>query len=237
MVFEPLSGLVKYSRDTKNNWEVTNPILPLDVFCFELNSGDFKLKIGDGVRRWNDTPYFVDQLKVLADMSIRGVVFQASNLESLDGIEDTKYITTAQLLVKLNTYVSGDLIILTPGSTIYQRVDAETYITNGDYPALRPYGSSVPKNPSAPDIAFRMEHKGEITLSYQQRKGLGNTYIRIAKNLEIVDEQVAASFSYRTYTFNISVVPGDIIQVQARDASFLWSGRIRNVRILVANIP
>ena len=235
---ELLSGLIKYSFDTRNNWEVVNPILPLRTLCFSIDGTEVKLKIGDGIQPWNAIPYFSDQLDVIGNLSTLGLVNRSLLGDLNIGTDDTKYITPALLLTYLRKKYSGDTFILTPGSNIYRAVDEETYIIVSEYPPLRPYGTSEPaQGERIPDIAFRMEHKGSCTLSYQQRKGQGYTYVRIAKNLEVLDEQPAASSSYRTYTYNISFVPGDIIQVQGRDISFIGTGRIRNVRLLVSNIP
>ncbi len=238
MPFETLSGLVKYTIDNTNNWQVTNPILPTNVLCFESVGTNYKLKIGDGINRWNTTPYFIDQPLPFADLDILGSVTKATLSETIDGIDSQKYITASQLLTRLSSLVSGDLIILAPGSLKYRYIDNEVYIDNNDYPALRAYGTPEPENGGyVPDIAFRMEHKGSATISFQMRKGLGNTYIRVAKNLEVLQEWSSTSSSYRTFTTNVSFVPGDIIQIQAKDTWVYYTGRIRQVRLLTNTIP
>lgn len=238
MPFETLSGLVKYTIDNTNNWQITNPILPTNVLCFETVGNDYKLKIGDGINRWDTTPYFIDQPLPLADLNILGAVIKSTLSETIDGLNSEKYVTASQLLTRLGSITSGDLVTLSPGSLKYRFHDSEVYITNTAYPTLRNYGSPEPEDGGyPPDIAYRMEHKGSATLSFQTRKGLGNTYIRVARNLEVLQEWAPTSASYRTFTTNVSFVPGDLIQIQARDTNVYDTGRIRQVRLLTNTIP
>ena len=44
-------------RDTEENWARVNPILLMAEKGYEMDGRG--MKIGDGVTRWNDLPYFV----------------------------------------------------------------------------------------------------------------------------------------------------------------------------------
>ena len=234
---ELISGLSKYTIDTPENWTTINPILPKDVLCFEFVLGVYNLKIGDGINTWNNTPYFTDQPDVLANYSTLGVVSRAVLDEIKLGLEDTKYISPALLLSHLQTANNGDTIILSPGSTIYREVTPETYINNTDYPPLRPYGAAEPENGGLiPDVAFRMEHPGSATLSFEVRKGRGDTEIRLCKNQIELMSWISSHAAYRTNTYNISFVPGDIIALQARESYGSSDGRVRNIRLLISPI-
>lgn len=234
---ETLPGLIKYSLDTKENWELVNPILPKDIFCFETSINGIKLKIGNGSNTWSDIPYFENQTPVLSELSTLGVVSRAV-LADLDiGLNEFKYITPSILLSHLQKKFSGDTIILTPGTHVYRSVAPETYIYVFDYPPLRPYGSAEPEQGGLiPDVAFRMEHKGSATISLQSRKGVRNTQIRICKNLTELQSWVISWSNYRTQTHNVDFIPGDIIAVQAKKLSGSSDGRIRNIQILVNQI-
>lgn len=231
---ELLSGLAKYSLDTKENWELANPILPLNTLCFETDGFTVKLKIGNGISTWNATPYFNGQQPVLADLYTLGTVSRALLDDISLGINEEKYISPALLLEHLRSKIGGDQLILSPGTNKYRFDDSEVYINNFDYPTLRPYGSPEPENGGViPDIAFRMEHKGTVTVSFQSRKGIGSTSVRICKNLTQLGEWSTTSNSYRTQTINVDVIPGDIIAIQAMISGFLaYNGRVRQVRLL-----
>ena len=45
-------------RDTAENWESANPVLLLGEKGYETDEGN-GMKVGNGVTRWNDLPYFV----------------------------------------------------------------------------------------------------------------------------------------------------------------------------------
>lgn len=233
---ELLSGLAKYSLDTKENWELANPILPLNTLCFETDGLTVKLKIGNGISTWNATPYFNGQQPVLADLYTLGTVSRALLDDVSLGINEEKYISPALLLEHLRSKVGGDQLILSPGKNKYRFNDSEVYINNFVYPTLRPYGSPEPENGGRiPDIAFRMEHKGTVTVSFQSRKGAGSTAVRVCKNLVQLKEVITTSKSYKTYTSTVDVIPGDIIAVQAMIfGNLAFNGRIRQVRLLVA---
>jgi len=43
-------------RDTAVNWTTANPLISQGEICFEIDT--YKVKIGTGLVRWNDLPYF-----------------------------------------------------------------------------------------------------------------------------------------------------------------------------------
>jgi hypothetical protein len=55
MACQPSSVKFQLRRSTSSNWTYTNPILKAGEPGFESDS--YKLKIGDGVNRWNTLPY------------------------------------------------------------------------------------------------------------------------------------------------------------------------------------
>lgn len=51
-------------RGTGLDWQVKNPLLHEGEMGYEL--GTWRYKIGDGVRKWNDLPYFEDEAQTEA---------------------------------------------------------------------------------------------------------------------------------------------------------------------------
>lgn len=49
--------------DTTENWSLFNPILVKAEIGVEVNSDTFKLKVGDGVTKWDKLPYLENSLK------------------------------------------------------------------------------------------------------------------------------------------------------------------------------
>lgn len=50
-------GINEVRYDTKENWELYNPILEKGELAVEVDSGKYYLKCGDGKRDWNNLPY------------------------------------------------------------------------------------------------------------------------------------------------------------------------------------
>ena len=54
------SKRIQLRRDTATNWSTSNPVLLEGELGIELDSTRNRIKIGDGVKAWNDLPYFLD---------------------------------------------------------------------------------------------------------------------------------------------------------------------------------
>lgn len=91
-----LSGLSGQCFDTSVNWATINPVVPVGVLCIEdLGTGEYKLKIGNGVNNWDDLDYFPSATASipLATESEFGIAKRATLLEVLNGLEQTKFVT------------------------------------------------------------------------------------------------------------------------------------------------
>ena len=235
-----LKSLTQLSLDTTENWNTINPLIPTGCICLENTGTELKLKVGNGIETWNTLPYYSTiSTPVLATENIAGIVQKCIEEEAIFSVNNEKYISPDNFLKQLKFHTNGDKLILSPGSTIFKSYNPETYITNYDWPTLLPYGSAQPEGFGyPPSVSFRMEHFGEVTVSFQVRKGSGDFEIRICKNLETVVTHISNNSSYRTFSRNVSIVPGDIITVQTHiwDSGGLGA-RIRNIRILINTIP
>lgn len=234
-----ISGLSSYSYDSTENWETNNPIIPNNVLCIENTGSELKIKIGNGVNPWNTLPYW---LNVVSDNQATetelGMVRRATLTEALEGIDPEKYISPDKLLSVLEAKeieLSGFNTILTPGSTIFKRVDTKVNFTNTTYDDLLPYGSAATvSNGTIPFCAFRMEHKGTVTMSIDVKRGTGTVTFRFCKNLEVLREQVQTRNKWNTFTYNVDIIPGDILSFQTRNTNIASrNGDARNVRILI----
>lgn len=57
-----LNARIQYKKDTDVNWTSNNPVLlENELIIVEMENGDCRFKIGDGVRAYSDLP-FADQL-------------------------------------------------------------------------------------------------------------------------------------------------------------------------------
>lgn len=52
-----MSNRIQFRRDTDSNWVTANPILTEGELGFEINTGF--IKIGDGIKSWNQLPYVI----------------------------------------------------------------------------------------------------------------------------------------------------------------------------------
>lgn len=51
-------------NDTATNWASANPLLKEGEPGVEVDT--YSIKFGDGLHRWNDLPYFLDDTKIIA---------------------------------------------------------------------------------------------------------------------------------------------------------------------------
>lgn len=72
-------------RDTSTSWTNINPILGDGEMGYEKDTG--KLKIGDGIRTWNQLPYFQPQTSTLFDGGLATTVYKDNDpLFDLGGV-------------------------------------------------------------------------------------------------------------------------------------------------------
>lgn len=93
-----LSGIVGQCIDTVENWELQNPVVPNGLLCIEKSgtTGDvIKVKIGDGVKTYNQLDYFPEAASTipLASETEYGIVKKGTISEMIAGEENTKYTT------------------------------------------------------------------------------------------------------------------------------------------------
>lgn len=55
-----LEALVAYPYDVTSSWVSTNEVIPKGVFVLVDDNGTTRMKIGDGITRFNDLPYTID---------------------------------------------------------------------------------------------------------------------------------------------------------------------------------
>lgn len=77
-------------RGTAIDWEIRNPRLHEGEIGYEL--GTWRYKIGDGLRSWNDLPYFEDKARTEAFIvskiaELAGTVTGVTQQELLDHID------------------------------------------------------------------------------------------------------------------------------------------------------
>ena len=231
-----LKSLTRLNLDTTENWNTINPLIPTGCICLENTGINLKIKVGNGIERWNTLPYYGDMsTPLLATENVAGIVQKCIEEEAIFSLDNEKYITPDNFLKQLKFHTNGDQIVFTPGSTIYKQYSQEAYIDNYTWPTLLPYGSAEPDGYGAPpSVSFRMEHFGQITTSFEVRKGIGEFEVRICKNLETIMTHVSNTAAYRTYSDTFDIIPGDIVTVQAH----IWAvsglgARIRNIRVLI----
>jgi hypothetical protein len=233
-------GLLNHCTDTAENWSLENPLIPAGVLCLEKNGSTIKIKIGDGVSRWNTLPYQLDSIPIEATETILGSVYRATSIEALLGLNPNKYISPNTLKYVLdNGGVSPVGIILTPGSNIYKGILGPETHNNTSYTTLNNYGSPEPESfGSIANVVMRMEHKGSatFTLTHRRYSGSGTLYGRIAKNTSVQQEWSTTSGANIMRTRNISFVPGDIITIQGRSSSTSTYGELSNCVMLIENI-
>jgi len=71
-------------RGTAIDWFTKNPRLGQGEWGYEIGTG--KYKVGDGVRNWNDLPYFVDEstIKEYVDAEIAAIVISGGGVTQQD---------------------------------------------------------------------------------------------------------------------------------------------------------
>ena len=53
--YQTVAKRIQLRHDTAANWTTANPLLLTGEFAYELDTG--KIKVGDGVTRWNSLAY------------------------------------------------------------------------------------------------------------------------------------------------------------------------------------
>lgn len=88
-------------RDTAINWTTANPLISQGEICFEIDT--YKVKIGTGLIRWNDLPYFAATPPVSAYI-----------VNSTAGNETTKAASVAAM----KSYVAAQITAATPKQVV-----------------------------------------------------------------------------------------------------------------------
>lgn len=68
-------------RDTKANWQSVNPIIPDGEITLETDVKPYKIKIGDGISRWNDLPYDNSTIVDISDADFKAKGVQSGLLQ------------------------------------------------------------------------------------------------------------------------------------------------------------
>lgn len=237
-----LSGYINHCTDTAENWVLNNPIIPAGVLCLEINlNNTIRIKLGDGISTWNSLPYKFDYDIGLATETEPGLVTRASNVEALNGIDLTKYISSAALKHVLDNFnFASNGIILTPGTIPYKQI-LTTQISNDTlYASTLPYGSAEPLDflNDLNDIAFRLEHVGSATLAITHRRssGTGTCYLRVVKNGTQLNSWTTTSTANNVRTMTITFEPGDIIQIQFRSSASGTYHEVSSCNLLISQL-
>ena len=80
-------------NDTSSNWNTANPLLLKGEIGIEIDTN--KIKIGDGVKQWQELDYFGGDKK-----------FEAQRNKALNSIEGKKTVTKTELQNILYKYIS-----------------------------------------------------------------------------------------------------------------------------------
>ena len=92
-----MAARIQLKRDNAANWTVNNPILLPGEPGFEVDTN--KLKLGNGVSRWNDLSYITDGIQI--DQSAQYILDNPNNVFYGDGSNLTTDTTTPyEILLK-----------------------------------------------------------------------------------------------------------------------------------------
>jgi hypothetical protein len=82
-------------RGVFHDWAIKNPILGVGEQGFEIDTQRYKM--GDGIRRWNDLPYFVNEGATL-DFIVESIttVVEPVVAEKVDAVLSTLDVATTQ---------------------------------------------------------------------------------------------------------------------------------------------
>lgn len=83
-------------RDTKANWQSINPIIPDGEIALETDVKPYKIKIGDGISRWNDLPYDNSTIVDISDAD-----FKAKGVQSGLAAKDLSNVLSSDVRDKL----------------------------------------------------------------------------------------------------------------------------------------
>lgn len=100
-------------RDTAINWTTANPLISQGEICFEIDT--YKVKIGTGLIRWNDLPYFAATPPVSAYI-----------VNSTAGNETTKAASVAAM----KSYVAAQIAATSPKQVVEYITLTNTHINN-----------------------------------------------------------------------------------------------------------
>jgi hypothetical protein len=100
-------------RDTAVNWTTANPLISQGEICFEIDT--YKVKIGTGLIRWNDLPYFASTPPVSAYI-----------VNSTVGNETTKAASVAAM----KSYVAAQIAANAPKQVVEYITLTNTNISN-----------------------------------------------------------------------------------------------------------
>lgn len=100
-------------RDTAVNWTTANPLISQGEICFEIDT--YKVKIGTGLVRWNDLPYFAATPTASAYI-----------VNSTAGNETTKAASVAAM----KSYVAAQIAANAPKQVVEYITLTSTNITN-----------------------------------------------------------------------------------------------------------
>jgi hypothetical protein len=100
-------------RDTAQNWTTANPLVSQGEVCFEIDT--YKVKIGTGLIRWNDLPYFA------ATPSASAFI-----VNSTAGNETTK----AASVSAMKNYVAAQILANSPKQVVEYITLTNTHISN-----------------------------------------------------------------------------------------------------------
>lgn len=101
---------IQLRRDTAANWETSNPVLSQGEQGLALDNN--RIKIGDGLKAWNDLPYQGDALKITSDNSKFG-------FHTVTGVKEFTFNTRG--------YIFLDIVPTSNTTNSTFTVDAATY--------------------------------------------------------------------------------------------------------------
>ena len=212
MACPPSNIKFQLRRSTSSNWTSTNPILQAGEPGFETNT--YKLKIGDGITRWNLLPYISGQVQVgntgpTGPQGIQGIQglqgstgptgsqgpqgpTGATGPQGITGATGTFSLPTVTYIHPSSTSTTSytiDLTNITAGSRFYTRFDGNlnTIIFSTPTSPVLPTNFYIYlKNSSPHDITIYHYPGGlgSITTSYQINNGTGTLRDSVIHKIE-----------------------------------------------------
>ena len=155
---------IQHKKDSAENWQSKNPVLLLnELVIVEMENGDCRFKIGDGVRTYSDLP-FADQL-LRDEVESKISKEEGKALSSNDFTDDLKNKLDGISIMKGATADTGGTSGLVPPPA--QGADSKFLRGDGAWAALSPtdIGAAPTEHKhSASDITSGGTIKGNVTV-------------------------------------------------------------------------